>query len=397
MAYGDPGQSFADVMRARKAGREQQFFGNLLQYGMSAGGQFDMVDGAPVYTGGTPMPDKTALWNSFVSMKGGRISAQDVQNFESQYTQASAMRTQKQMSELNKLKMRGATDSQIEDAIEDSPQLYQNLLDLVSDLEASGDENAFAQAQAVRAYLPDASPSPIEGLIEEPGLLGRIGGPLALAGAVAGGQYLMGTPQDVIDANKEARKLREQTLKDVRAERAKLNKLTVPRSAADIKKDLSIANKNLNAEANKNVLQRNDQKMKDLKARVNELKTEQKRSKTASAKISKIRGNISKLASERAALAPEEARYKTLGRTMRPYGGGLPAQILGYGLLSQAQSLGEYLGGDAGGQVGRGLGNLGILGMLGATALKAHPVGRIASLAFAAPSVMDLYSQAQGK
>ena len=35
--------------------------------------------------------------------------------------------------------------------------------------------------------------------------------------------------------------------------------------------------------------------------------------------------------------------------------------------------------------------------MLGATAMKAHPVGRIASLAFAAPSLMDLYSQSQGK
>ena len=82
---------------------------------------------------------------------------------------------------------------------------------------------------------------------------------------------------------------------------------------------------------------------------------------------------------------------------MRPYGGGLPGQILGYGLLSQGEALGEYLGGDAGGQVGRGAGNLGILGMLGATAMKAHPVGRIASLAFAAPSLMDLYSQSQGK
>jgi hypothetical protein len=397
MAYGDPGQSFTAALQARKAGQEQQFFGNLLQYGMSAGGQFDMVEGDPVYTGGTAMPNKTALWNSFVSMKGGRITAQDVQNFESQYTQASTMRTQKQMSELNKLKMRGATDSQIEDAIEESPILYQSLMDLVSDLEASGDENAFAQAQMVRAYLPDASPSLVEGMLEDPGLLGRIGGPLAMASAVAGGQYLMGTPAEQIQANKEARKLREQTIKDVRAERAKLIKLTPPRSSADIKRDLSAANKALNTESNKNVLQRNDQKMKDLRNRVNNLKTEQKKAKQTSSKISKIRGNISKLASERAVLGPEEARYKTLGKTMKPYGGGLPGQILGYGLLSQGGALGEYLGGDAGREVGRGAGSLGILGMLGMGALKATPMGRATSLAFAVPSIMDLYSQSQGK
>ena len=42
MAYGDPGQSFSDAMRANKQGREQRFFGNLLQYGMTAGGDFNI-------------------------------------------------------------------------------------------------------------------------------------------------------------------------------------------------------------------------------------------------------------------------------------------------------------------------------------------------------------------
>ena len=49
MAYGDPGQSFSDVIHARRQNKEQQFFGNLLQYGMTAGGDFNIVDGEPVY------------------------------------------------------------------------------------------------------------------------------------------------------------------------------------------------------------------------------------------------------------------------------------------------------------------------------------------------------------
>jgi len=90
MAYGDPGQRISDLMIAAKQAKEQQFFSNLLQYGMTAGGDFDIVDGDPVYSGGAPMPDKTALWNQYVNMKNGRISPADIQAFEAQYTQANS-------------------------------------------------------------------------------------------------------------------------------------------------------------------------------------------------------------------------------------------------------------------------------------------------------------------
>jgi hypothetical protein len=389
MAYGDPGQSFADVMQARKAGKEQQFFGNLLQYGMSAGGQFDMVEGDPVYTGGTSMPNKTALWNSYVSMKGGRISAQDVQNFESQYTQASTMRTQKQMAELSKLKMKGATDSQIEDAIEDSPQLYQSLMDLVSDLESSGDENAFAQAQQVRAYLPGTG-SPIENLMKEPGLMGRVGGPLALAGAVTGYGYLAGTPEEQIEAAKKATETRGETAKKIREERAKLQKIPLGRDSKIIKRDLANANKALKSESNKNVLQRNDQKMKDLRAKVTALKNEQTSAKSTFNKRGKIRKTLTGLVEGKTAKVTPEARYKTLGKTIKGYGGGgLAGGILGYAALGQGGALGEYLGGETGGTVGRTVGNLGML----ALSLRG---GYAAPLLAAAPAY-DLYQQLKGK
>ena len=137
---------------AAKQAKESNFFGNLLQYGMNASGEFDIVNGKPVYSGGEMMPDK-------------------IQTFESQYAQALAMKTQKQMEQINKLSIRGVSDKKIKKSIEEAPELYNSLMDLVSDLESSGDEQAFAQAQMVRQYLPDTSPSVIEGLIENPGML----------------------------------------------------------------------------------------------------------------------------------------------------------------------------------------------------------------------------------
>ena len=395
MAYGDPGQSFSDVMLARKQGREQQFFGNLLQYGMTAGGDFNIVDGNPVYTGGTPMPDKTSLWNEYLRMKGNRISAADVQNFEAQYTQASAMRTQKQMSELSKMTMQGISDKKIKKSIEDSPELYNSLMDLVSTLESSGDEQAFAQAQLVRNYMPDTSKSLLGGLIEEPGFLGRAGIPLALAGGAAGASYLGQIPAEDVAAAKKARADRASISKEIREQKAKLVELG--RKPSLIKADLATANKNLNAEAGKNVLQRNDQKMKDLRQRVADLKAEQKNANKKFTGNKAIQKKIDALEANRKGIKTikPETRFASLKKKIPS--GGLPGNILGYAALSQGGALGEYLGGDEGREIGRGAGNLGILGMLAKGAMTATPYGKIAQAAFAIPSLLDLYNQSQGK
>ena len=387
MAYGDPGQRISDLMIAAKQAKEQQFFSNLLQYGMTAGGDFDIVDGDPVYSGGAPMPDKTALWNQYVNMKNGRISPADIQAFEAQYTQASSMRTQRQMAELNKLSMRGVSDKKIRKSIKDSPGLYNNLLDLVSDLEASGDEQAFAQAQMVRGYLPDTDKSVLEGLAEEPGLLGRVGGPLAVAGGYAATQYLRATPQESIDAAKEARKDKAAISKEIKEQKGKLK--DVGRKPSLIKADLKVANQNLNAESNKNVLQRNDQKMKDLRKKVADLKAEQsKAGKTTKGNV-QIQKKIDALEANKKGIkvVKPEPRYKTLMKRI-PKGGGA-ANILGYGLAGSGGAVGEYLGGETGRKYGRTAGNL-IQLALSAKAGYAAPL-------FAAAPLADLYEQYQGR
>ena len=121
---------------------------------MTAGGDFNIVEGKPVYTGGIPMPDKTQLWNEFLSMKGNRLTAADVQNFESQYTQVSAMRNQKQLQELNKLRAKGYSDRKIQDAVANNEVLYENLLDLTNELASSGDPEAIQQAMQMEQYMP---------------------------------------------------------------------------------------------------------------------------------------------------------------------------------------------------------------------------------------------------
>ena len=387
MAYGDPGQSFSDVMLAGRQNKEQQFFGNLLQYGMTAGGDFNIVEGKPVYSGGAPMPDKTKMWNSYVSMKGGRITAADVQNFESQYTQASAMRTQKQMAELSKMKMQGVSDKKIRNSIKDSPQLYNSLMDLVSTLESSGDEQAFAQAQMVRGYMPDMSPSFLGGLAEEPGFTGRVGLPLALAGGAYGVQHLRGIPQEQIDAAKKARTDKAAINKQIREQKAKLTK--AGRKPSLIATDLAKANKNLNAEAGKSVLQRNDQKMKALRQKVADLKAEKRTAGKNIQSNKAIQKKIDALNANRKGIKTikPEPRYKTMMKKMPK--GGLASSILAYSALGQGGAIGEKLGGETGQKYGRTLGNLGMLGL----SLRG---GYAAPLLAAAP-LWDLYEQYQGR
>tara|TARA_Y100001973_G_C5184090_1_gene326727 strand:- start:648 stop:1742 length:1095 start_codon:yes stop_codon:yes gene_type:complete len=181
--------NFTSALQQRKANQEQEFYGSLLSNAMRAGGQFDVEDGNPIYTA-SPMQDKTESWNQFVQMKGGRISPADVQSFEAAWKQADAMKTQQQMQELGRLRLRGFDDNDIRDAVEDSPELYGSLMDMVSNLEMSGDENAMAQAAMVRQYLPTQSDTIGERFgeyaMENPGMT-----MLGAYGAYRGGQYAL--------------------------------------------------------------------------------------------------------------------------------------------------------------------------------------------------------------
>ena len=187
-SYGQ-GVNFTSAMQQHQANKEQQFYGSLLSNAMQSGGQFDIEEGNPVYTS-TPMQDKTQSWNEFVRMKGGRLAPGDVQNFESAWTQANAMKTQQQMKEIGRLRLRGYDINDIQDTVENSPELYGNLMDMVSNLEMSGDENGMAQAAMVRQFLPTQSDTMgeqfAEYAMENPGMT-MLGG----YGAYKGGQYAL--------------------------------------------------------------------------------------------------------------------------------------------------------------------------------------------------------------
>ena len=181
--------NFTGAIQQHQANKEQQFYGSLLSNAMQSGGQFDKEEGNPVYTS-TPMQDKTQSWNEFVRMKGGRLAPGDVQNFESAWTQANAKKTQQQMKEIGRLRLRGYDTADIQDTVENSPELYGSLMDMVSNLEMSGDENAMAQAAMMRQYLPDTSDTIgerfAEYAMENPGMT-MLGG----YGAYKGGQYAL--------------------------------------------------------------------------------------------------------------------------------------------------------------------------------------------------------------
>jgi hypothetical protein len=211
MAIYGQNTSFTDAFQQRKANQEQEFYGSLLSNALQSGGQFDIEEGNPVYTT-TPMADKTESWNKFVKMKGGRITSADVQNFESAWTQAQQMKSQKQIQELSNLKLRGFDNDDIRDSVENSPELYGSLMDMVSNLEASGDEVAFGQAQALREMLPE---------IDTGGLIGE--SPfMATAGAASlalGARHLMAVDTGMMD---DVKKLREQR-KSIKSDLSKLS------------------------------------------------------------------------------------------------------------------------------------------------------------------------------
>ena len=356
--YGDIGTGIADVIQARKAQKEQGFYNSLLSYGMQSGGEFDIINNKPVFIPGGDMPTKSAMWNQLLQAKGGRLSAADVQQFEAAWKQANQMKSSEQLKGLKKLSDRGYSPKQIKKTIKDSPALFENLLDLVGDLEASGDENAFAQAQVVKGMLPSRDTGGLIGeMIEEPGFMGTFGAPLALAGATGLGQYLAGTPEDMLKARSD----RASELSESRKEKSNL------------KRKISNAEKLLNKKdspAAKKVLTKSQESLKNLNQKIKDLKP----------------------------VPRAEARYKSLMKGMPKGTTGLPAQILGYSALAQSGRLGKALGGETGESIGEDVGSLGLLGWgaMGLKGLRGAPNPYMKALGYApllAQGVYNLYDK----
>ena len=336
-------ETLASIRSQHQSNQEQQFFTGLMQYGINSGGQFDIENDTPIYTGGAELPPKTVLWNQFVTMKGGRLSAMDVQNFEAQYAQAKAMKSQKQMEELQKLRLRGFSDKKIEKAIESSPQLYNNLIDMVSDLQGSGTPEGLQQAEALRTYLPDMTPSKVEKLMDEGiGVKGILGGALGIGATTAAVNFLRGASPDAV---KEARTKYKSDVSNIKAQR-ELNKKNI----ASTNKQLNKERMKLVKEQNKDVVRRSDMKISQHKNKIDELRTkaENLKNKTFS--------------------PGRDVRYKAPKSRIRQYldkGSGTVKNIAGFAGLSLLPELGEYLGDEEGREVGRAVSDVGLLGMAG--------------------------------
>lgn len=148
--------NLAENIQAARERKEANYYNNMLAYGMNASGTFSEEDGKLEYSGGS-MPDKTEMWNQFLAMKNGRITQQDIANFEASWKQANMVKTSSAIKELGKLSNMGYSPKKISKVIEEDEGLYNNLLDMVSDLEEqglAGNENAMFAAENLKSYFP---------------------------------------------------------------------------------------------------------------------------------------------------------------------------------------------------------------------------------------------------
>jgi gas vesicle protein len=342
MANGQ-GIGLAQVIQQHRANRESEFFSSLLQYGMASGGQFDIENGVPIYTGAGEMPDKTQLWNRFLKLKGGRLSSQDIMNFESAYKQAESMRVSKQVGELGKLRTRGYSDKEIRKSVSDNPVLYNSLIDLVSDLEQSGDENAFAQAQSVKMFLPEVDKGGLLGDIAsgEGGMLGNLIGPGVLFGAPSAYAYARGRgAESVSKAAKDFRTQRRAVTSDIN----------------DAKKNLDSKTKAIKDKAK--TISEKQKKLKKPKAS-KPLQNLRKDKRTLTSEKKKLQTKINDLTKKR-----QDIKIKDPGsRISRLKGKGFrPGLGTAFAASYFAPEVGEFIAGEKGRKPASLLTNLGLLG-----------------------------------
>ena len=342
--YGDVGTGIADVIQARKAQREQGFYNSLLSYGMQAGGEFEIVNDKPVFTPGGDMPTKSAMWNQLLQAKGGRLSAADVQQFESSWKQANQMKTSKQLQELHKLSLKGYTPKDIKKVVKDSPELYNNLLDLISDLEASGDPAAMEQSLAMQQYLPGREERGVIGdiMAGEGGILGDAIVPAAIFGGPTAYKIATGRGKEAVGKAAESfRKERRAVTSDIKDEQKRLKTKT-----QEIK-DKAKAIKDKQAKL------KHPQKSPLLK----NMKTD-KRALTKEKRV--LQSNIDELTKKRSDIKIKDPGSRisrlTKGRGFRPGFGTAAATSYFSG------DVGEFLGGESAREPASVLANLGLLG-----------------------------------
>lgn len=182
----------SEAIAQRQQNAENQFFTNLMQFGMNNDPVFDTSGDAPVYKGDSmPLPSKTEIWNQYVQIKGGRLSPQDLGLFEQYYNSVVGAKEQNTLKGLQNLANRGYEAKDIRKIVKDTPDLYNNLLDMISDAEATQTPEGLQQAAAIKSFMP---------LDEDKSLLSRasefvsenpISTGLGTYGALRGGEYFL--------------------------------------------------------------------------------------------------------------------------------------------------------------------------------------------------------------
>jgi hypothetical protein len=145
----------SEAIAQRQQNAENQFFTNLMQFGMNNDPVFDTSGDAPVYKGDSmPLPSKTEIWNQYVQIKGGRLSPQDLGLFEQYYNSVVGAKEQNTLKGLQNLANRGYEAKDIRKIVKDTPDLYNNLLDMISDAEATQTPEGLQQAAAIKSFMP---------------------------------------------------------------------------------------------------------------------------------------------------------------------------------------------------------------------------------------------------
>ena len=351
MAYQQGSLQQMLAMHQQNEDAKQQDAGNaylqsLLSQGSESGGQFDIVEGNPIYDTGMDLPKKSEAWNAYVSSKGGRITSADIQMFEQSYKGAKGNKVKKQLQELDKLRAKGFSDYKIQESVRDNKVLYENLLDLTTELSGSGDPAALEQAMMLQQYLPQQDRGGVFfGGETDPRVADKskiILGATALAGKYAFDKF--GNPTKLTaDQKKDYHK----KLQDAKRPNTEA-RIKAENEIKDNKKTLKTKSKEIKDKANKLRQPNKSKPLQKMIAEENELK---KKNRKLNKDIKGYRDANKNIAKGNVVPKPESL----VGRNKYKFKGGpapltsIVASIMGPEL---GKGIGGFVGGDKGAEIG---------------------------------------------
>tara|TARA_R110002020_G_scaffold264356_5_gene479114 strand:- start:1542 stop:2693 length:1152 start_codon:yes stop_codon:yes gene_type:complete len=328
------------VLEQQKAAKNNEFWTQLMTKGMASGGDFEDINDKPSYIPGPVLPNKTALWNQYLQLKGHKLTAQDVAEFESNYQQVVNLGNEKQIREIGKLNLKGYSTKEIQDVVKSDAGLYENMLDLVTDMKASGDPNKVEQALALQTFLPTDEESMFDNPYAAPLAIGT-----GLAAATYGNKYMQ-TRIGMDDA-------KDKWSKDRKPIRDKIT--TQKQLLDDTKKDIKTKSEQIKKKA-KSLKLGHKSPSKPLKALKKERADLNKTSKTLTNEVNDLKTKYRGVKFNK-----PPTRYQRLGKNIT----GGTAQTAAYLFANPiAGSIGQGLGGDEGRAIAEDYTNTGLMSAL---------------------------------